>query len=392
MSAELPVSAATSPVSAVAGKPAYGGTLVWGTTNSPTLINPILTQNSVSASLVGLIFNSLLRSDSHDQVVPDLAESWELYPDGRTCVFHLRKGVLFHDGVELTAEDVKFTYDAIADERNQSPLRLVAKVDGEWQVVDRYTVRLVLRSPDSFILRKMSKQIAPKHLLQNQDMSSAAFNYRPVGTGPFKFVQWDRVSNKIELAANTDYFEGRPYLDKIVISIYPDSSRLWAALMRREVDFVRYLNQDDYQVLSTDAAFRTYAIQSDYTCAIVYNLKDPILSDIRVREAIAMGIDVEKILQGIPASGMASSGPFQPNMPGFNPDVRLLPYDPVRAREQLKAQGWRDDGSGILHKAGQPLELRMLVDSRGEYFQKIAMLVRQQLSEIGIRTVVQLYS
>jgi peptide/nickel transport system substrate-binding protein len=376
----------------VKGRPSYGGTLVWGTANPPTIINPILTYRSVSAALVELIFDSLVRVNGKGQVISDLAESWDISRDGLVYTFHLRKGVRFHDGVEFTAEDVKFTYDAIADERNRSLLKSVEGVQGQWKVIDKYMLSLTLLTPDPFILFKLVRQIAPKHLLENQDLTVAPFNDRPVGTGPFIFRKWDQSTNEIVLSANPEYFEGRPYLDRIKVKVYPDNTSLWAALLRREVDFVKFLNQEDYLVLQKDPAFRTYETSMMTTCVIVYNLKDPILSDLKVREAIAQAVDVKKILKGIAGSGMQSTGPFQPDSPGFNPDVKPFRYDPLKAREILAQHGWKDsDGDGILEKVGRRLEIRMLVDSRSEYFQRIAMMLRQQLSEIGIKLEVLPY-
>jgi peptide/nickel transport system substrate-binding protein len=376
----------------VKGRPSYGGTLVWGTTNPPTIINPILTYRSVSAALVELIFDSLVRVNGKGQVIPDLAESWDISRDGLVYTFHLRKGVRFHDGVECTAEDVKFTYDAIADERNRSPLKRIDGFQGQWEVVDEYTLKLVLQERDDVILFKLVRQIAPKHLLGGRDLAATSFNDRPVGTGPFVFKKWDKAVNEIELDANPHYFEGRPYLDKVVVKVYPDNTALWAALMRREVDFVKFLNQEDYFVLQKDPVFRTYENSMMTTCVIVYNLEDPILSDLKVREAIAQGVDVKKILKGIASSGMESTGPFQPGSPWFNPDVKPFRYNPLKARAILGQRGWKDtDGDGILEKAGRKLEIRMLVDSRSEYFQRIAMMVRQQLSEVGIKVEVRLY-
>lgn len=372
--------------------PLYGGTLLWGTTNPPTIINPILTQHSVSASLMGLIFDSLVRIDSQGHIVPGLARSWTVSPDGREYTFYLKKGIYFHDGIECTAEDVKFTYEAIANPKNQSPWRTNTELIKKWEVLDRYTIKVTLPESSIPLLNNLVREIAPKHILENQDLASASFNFHPIGTGSFKFKGWDLETNQIELEANPDYFEGRPYLDQIIVKTYPDNSSLWAALMRHEVDFVKFLNYEDYSVLENDPAYKIYKINSGTYCAIVYNLQDPILSDREIRKAIAYGIDVQKLMSMTSTDGVISTGPFHPQSQGFNEEVKPLPYNPVKAKITLMHRGWQDlAGDGLLKKSQRPLEIRLLVDARSDYCKRMAMMIRQQLSEIGIKIKILFY-
>ena len=123
----------------------YGGTLVWGVANQPQIINPILTQSSVSATLMELIFDSLVRIDSKGNVMPGLAELWDISEDGLTYIFYIRKGVRFHDGVELTAEDIKFTYEQIKNPENNSPWRINTELVDRWEVIDSHTLKMTLK-------------------------------------------------------------------------------------------------------------------------------------------------------------------------------------------------------------------------------------------------------
>ncbi len=374
------------------GHPPYGGTLLWGTTNPPTIINPILTQHSVSASLMGLLFDSLVRIDSQGNIVPGLARTWTVSPDGREYTFYLKKGIYFHDGIECTAEDVKFTYETIGNPKNQSPWKTNTELVSQWEVIDRYTFKVTLPESSIPLLNNLVREIAPKHILKNQDLASTSFNFHPVGTGPFKFKEWDLETNQIELEANPDYFEGRPYLDRIIVKSYPDNSSLWAALMRHEVDFVQFINSEDYSVLENDPTYKIYKINSGAYCAIDYNLKAPILADIEVRKAIVYGIDIKKLMAAVSGDGIVSTGPFHPESQGFNADIKPLAYNPLKAKITLMHQGWRDvDGDGILEKGGQPLEIRLLVDAKRDYYKRMAMEIRQQLSEIGIKIKILLY-
>ena len=132
----------------------YGGTLVWGTSNPPTIINPILTQHSVSASIIPLVFDGLVRINSKDQIEPALAESWEISEDQHVYTFKLKEGIRFHDGVELTAEDVKFTYDQIKDPKVGSVYRSHFQSVEKFEIVDRYKFRIVLKKPFPDLLYK----------------------------------------------------------------------------------------------------------------------------------------------------------------------------------------------------------------------------------------------
>jgi peptide/nickel transport system substrate-binding protein len=371
----------------------YGGTLIWGVVNAPTAINPIITQHSVSASLLELIFDSLVRIDDQGEVVSGLAESWDITNDGLEIIFHLHKGVRFHDGEELTSEDVKFTYDQIADPVNQSPWRSGTLLTDRWEIIDRYTVRLILKEPFVPILHRLTREIAPKHLLADEDIHNTIFNKAPVGTGPFKFQSWDGNMNEIELVANEDYFEGRPNLDKILIKVFRDNSYLWAALLRREVDLVQYISEENYEVLKKDSTFKTYAVNWGMCLAILYNLKDSIFSDRSVRLAIAHGVNVPEILSSLSeVHGVVSTGPFPPDSPGFNPKVKLFEFNPALAKQILNQQGWKDiAGNGIVERNGRELELKLLVDARSQALKKIAKIIRQQMDEIGIKVTVVLY-
>jgi len=371
----------------------YGGTLVWGTANRPTIINPILTNRSVSASLMELIFNKLVRLNHKGEIEPDLAESWEVSDDGLTYTFYLKKGVRFHDGVECNAEDVKFTYERIVDPKVNSAYRANYQLVEKWEVLDKYTLRIILKKPFAFFLYKLDREIAPKHLLENIDLDNTKFNYHPIGTGPFKFKEWHR-DDTIVLVANEDYFEGRPYLDRIVIKTYPDASQLWAALMRGEVDYMEFLEQKDYEIVKTDPTFKTYAIPVDYYFAIAYNLEDKILSDRRVRYAIAYVINRKELIQRVAGGyGKECLGPFYPESEFFYEGIEPFEYNPQRAKVLLSEADWQDiDNDGILEKNGEELGLKILVDERYDIFKKITMLIRQQLQEVGIKVTVILFN
>ncbi|MFT5387788.1 MAG: peptide/nickel transport system substrate-binding protein, partial [Candidatus Omnitrophota bacterium] len=387
-------------------KYSYGGTLVMGTYNAPTIINPILTSHSISAALMELIFDSLVKIDSNNKVIPGLARYWEISKDGLEYTFYLRKNVFFHDGEECTAEDVKFTHERISDPENKSHWRLHNEIVESWEIIDKHTLKIRLKRPFPLILHKLVREIAPKHLLENQNLHSNSFNYNPIGTGSFKFKHWDREINEIKLEANLDYFEGRPYLDEIIVKTYANDSYLWSAFLRGEVDLVNFVSRQDYKAIENNSAFNVYQINYQSYYALVYNLNDSIFRDKEVRKAIGFSIDKVSLIEKSAAAGLESIGPFHPGALGFNKDVEALKYDPYKGKMMLMHRGWLDAGAdyngnnidrfdakerGIRKKSGQSLELKILVDQSNTEYNLIAKSIRQNLSEVGVKTSVLLY-
>jgi len=175
-------------------KAQYGGVLRWGTCHKPTPINPIYTSTSVSMPLQDLIFNKLVRINAKGEVEPDLAWKWEVSDGGLVYIFYLRKGVYFHDGVECTAEDVKFTYGAIMAGAHDSPFKADFSYVTDVEVIDKYRVKITLKKPSVFFIYNLVKEICPAHLLQGEGERMENIGIHPVGTGPFKFKQWTEDS------------------------------------------------------------------------------------------------------------------------------------------------------------------------------------------------------
>jgi peptide/nickel transport system substrate-binding protein len=244
----------------------------------------------------------------------------------------------------------------------------------------------VLSRPTSDFLYILTQhQIIPKHLYEGKNFSTIPYNDAPVGTGPFRFESWDHNNNEIRLTANNQYFEGRPFLDTIVIKYYKNNADLWAALMRGEVDFVMFLNQKDYEVLSKDPSFKTYQFPSGLYFAILYNLHDPILNDRQLRHALSYAVDRKALMRAVGIDGVESNGPFYPQSQWVNKEIEPVMYDPLRAIKILNQLGWKDkDGEGIFKKENKPLILTMLVDRNQWDYYQMALVLRQQLSEVGV--------
>ncbi len=374
------------------GQPVPGGTLAWGTVNAPSIINPVLTVTSVSSSLLELLFDSLIRLDYQGKLVPGLAKSWTVSPDKLEYTFYLHENIFFHDGHPLTAEDVKFTFELVEDPAVRSPKKSKQDDIVSWTIIDPYTFKIRLSKPAETVLYKFTIEILPKHIFETEDIRLSRYNYAPIGSGPYKFNSWDHDTNQIELDANEQYFEGRPNIDKIIVKTYQDNTQLWTALMRNDVDLVLYLNPNDFEILRKDGAFKTYEIAWEMYLGIAYNLNDPILSDQRIRRAIAKSVDRRAILDQVGMPGRIANGPFHPLSIGFNRDVKPIEYDPVEAIRSLEELGWSSmDYDGIRMRGDEKFVLRLLVDASDRNYMRVAQVLRQQLSAVGIRLEVVLY-
>jgi len=369
----------------------YGGTLVLPTLDEPDGLNPLFYLDTVSPNIGSLIFNTLVNIDEQLEYVPELAESWQVSEDGRTWDFFLREGVKFHDGEELDAEDVAFTYQSMLDPATESPLAPMYSILGGVEAIGSLQVRFHLKEAYSPFLNILILEIIPAHLFTGST-TPEAFARNPVGTGPFRFASWDE--GRVVLSANPDYFEGRPYLDRVIVEQYPDQSRAWSALMRGEVDVVTDLDLEDYRVLENDPRFRIYDFLEVFYHTLLFNLRDPLFSNPELRRSVDLAVDrADLIGEALNGWAVETTGPFRPGTWPYNPDVPESSYDPAQASRILAGLGWRDtDGDLILERGGEELAFTILAD-RGDLLKEAAARrIKWQLFQVGIRVEVELLS
>ncbi len=365
----------------------YGGTLRIGHSSKPDIINPILTSETISISLMSLLFSCLVGFDNSMRPIPDLARSWEVSQDELVWTFFLRDDVRFHDDRPLTAQDVEFTYRTILDTKS------TASGTEQYSMVDRfeaegnYIFRAVLKRPFAPFIYRMSRSIVPKHLLENTDLHSAPFNRQPIGSGPFKLVQWTE-DDTIVLEANRRYFrKGRPILDKLVFKTYSDRQAAIKAISQGEMDIALNLAASDLAFVSRRRAFRVYPVPAPSYYAIVFNLNDPVFEDMRVRKALDYAVDKDSIVKNqLKGYSKICTGPFAVDSWAYNPEVQSAPYDVEKARELLEQAGWRNgDRGGILDRDGEPLEISLTVPNISDSIERIAVAIRAQLMKVGIK-------
>jgi peptide/nickel transport system substrate-binding protein len=367
--------------------------LIISSIGDASFLNPILAQDSASSDINSLVFNGLIKYNKDlDGFVGDLAESWKVEDGSEPVItFHLRKGVHWHDGKEFTAEDVKFTYDKIMDPKTNTVRRSDFELVKKAEVLDPYTFRVTYTQPFSPGLATWGMGIIPKHLLENVDINTTSFNRRPIGTGPFRFVEW--VSDeKVVLKANPGYYDGRPGLDGIVYRIIPEAALNEMEILTRGVDYSGIFPYE-YRRMTQVPFLKIYSQPSLGYTYIGYNLINPLFEDRRVRRALTYAVNREEIVQYVLYGlGEVATGPFPNQMWYWNPNVKLIPYDPQKARQLLAEAGWKDKNSdGVLIKGGKPFKFTLITNSGNDTRRDVAVLVQRQLREIGIDVTLELY-
>jgi len=367
--------------------------LIMSSIGDASFLNPILAQDSASSEINSLVFSGLIKYDRELQnFVGVLAESWKVENGNEpTITFSLRKGVRWHDGKEFTAHDVQFTYDKIMDEKTNTVRRSDYELVKKAEVLDPYTFKVTYRQPFSPGLGTWSMGIIPKHLLEKEDINTTAFNRKPVGTGPFRFVEWV-TDEKIVVEANPDYFEGKPGLDRIIYRIIPETSLSEMELLTKGIDYYGVLPHQ-YRRMREVSFLKIYSQPVFSYTYLGYNLVNPLFQDKRVRKAFTYAINREELVQYVLYGfGAVISGPFPNHLWYYNPNVKPLPHDPQKARELLSEAGWKDrDGDGILDKDGKPFQFKLITNSGNDIRRDVGVLVQRQLRELGIDVIFETY-
>lgn len=374
---------------AIQEEASYGDALIVGSIGDARTLVPILASDSASSDICGMVFNGLIKYDKFINIIGDLAESWEILDGGLVIVFHLKKGVKWHDGKDFTSKDVEFTYKKIIDPNVKTPYSGDFERIKSLEVPDDYTVKVVYKEPFSPALSSWGMWIMPEHLLKGEDLNSTSFSRHPVGTGPYKFKSW-RTGEKIELVSNHEYFEGRPCVDRYIYRIIPDESTIFLELQTQGVDLTM-LTPLQFKRQTGNRFFNTHYNKFRYPgfgyTYLGYNLSDPKFQDVRVRRAINYAVNKSEIIDTV-LFGYAeiTTGPFIRDSWAYNKDVVDIGFNPARARELLKESGWEDrNGDGWIEKGGKIFEFTLLVNQGNAERLRCAEMIQKYLKAVGIR-------
>ena len=361
-------------------------------------LDPANVTDGESITVMNNIFDGLVRYKSGStEVEPDLATSWETSPDGLVWTFHLREGVKFHDGTTFNADAVVFSLERQRDENH--PFYQY----GEWEYwgwcfgeiaktekVDDYTVKITLSKPFTPFLSTMAMFtayiVSPTNAEQLKDKALS----NPVGTGPFKFVEWVR-GDHITLEKNPDYWGEAPKIDRLIFKVIPDPSARFLALQKGEVQGIEFPNPDDLPKIESDSNLQVLTQPGLNVGYLAMNMgKDTPgfqapFADVRVRQAINYAINKKDIVEQLyKGTGEVAKNPLPPTLWGYNDAVLDYEYNPDKAKELLKEAGYPN---------GFKTNLWAMPVSRPYMFDpiKIATAIQEDLRNVGIDAPIVTY-
>jgi peptide/nickel transport system substrate-binding protein len=348
--------------------------LVVAQRTSPNSLNPLLAGDEGTARVAQLVFGALMAIGDDLRPTPLLAERLD-NPDPTTYIAHLRHGVLFHDGRELTAKDVVYTFRTILDPAFITPFKGAFTALKGVRALDDYRVEFTLSAP----FGAFPMQLVPIPIVPHGRMDE--MKTHPIGTGPYRFVRY-AVDDRLVLAAFADYYEGPPANRGIVLKVIPDDTMRGLELRKKDVDIaINDMNPDIVHGLESRGDVivkRTPGLDFSY---IGINMQDPVLRDKRVRHAIGYAINRETIVKYLrrdlatPAFGLVP-----PVAWAFEPNVFTFHYDPEKAKQLLEEAGYRDpDGPGPLPRLALTLKIGTSEETRLQ-----ATVIQQDLAAVGI--------
>ncbi len=360
-------------------------TLVYGS-GDYTRINPALDEHG---EINLLLFDGLTSHNGKNEVAPGLAKSWEFDETACTYTFHLEEGVVWHDGEPFTAEDVKFTIEAVMDPENASENAPNFEDVEEITVTDVHTVSFRLSAPNVAFLDYMTMAVLPEHLLAGEDMQTSDFFRAPVGTGPYKLESWD-VGQAIVLTKNEDYFKGTPHIDQVIFKIVSDDNAKTLQMAAGELDLA----------LLPPKAAQSFADREGYVCydmktadyrGILFNFNNPFWQENRdIIPAVCHAIDRQAIIDAVLlGQGVPAYGPLQRNIYN-NENVERYEYSPEKAAEILEAAGCVRGEDGIYRRGGEPLSFVISVGAGDQVRVDMAQAAAQQIRAVGIDCAVEI--
>ncbi|HWM91009.1 MAG TPA: ABC transporter substrate-binding protein [Thermoanaerobaculia bacterium] len=385
---------------AATGEPQRGGTVVIGWSAGPTGINEVISHSTlVTTEVIRNTFPQLLEEmpdfEEHPPTFgPLLARSYEWSPDRKALTVHLRENAVWSDGVPITADDVRFTWQAQKHPDVAWTESYMKEHITDVEVVSPKTARFHFSHIYAKQLQDANEGgILPKHAWEKIPFSKWRENAdwfveNLVVSGPFTVASWE-PQQEVVLVRNPRFWDkSRPYLDKVVVRNIPDAASLITQLLSGAVDFAPQVQPADIERLQADDQVRVIPFWHRLYVFVCWNLRDPMFADAEVRRALTLGIDRQTIVDTLFPQGMArvAVSPIVQSVWAFDRSLGPLPYNPQESRRILESKGWRDtDGDGVLDKGGKPFSFVLLSNAGNQQRNDAVVMIQQQLKQVGIR-------
>jgi peptide/nickel transport system substrate-binding protein len=378
-----------------------GGTLIEGSFGDAKTFNSILSSDTTSGRVIKTLGNSLLQVKPDLTAECDLCESFVVAPDSLKITFKLRKGVKFHDGTDLTADDVKYVYDSILNVDNASPRRggLKDYLTGpeSIKVVDPLTVEFsYAKVKADTLVSDFGYQVFSKAALKGvsgKDFINSDFNTKkPVYTGPFMFKEWVK-DDHLTVVANPNYFKGKPHLDAYILKIIPDQAAGFAQLKTSEIDYapIQPAQMAEAKKLPNINALNFDQFGFDFIAFNLDTAKSPFFQDKSVRQALLLAIDRQAIVESQYFGYATLANTSMPIISwAFNKDNKpIYGYDPKAAAALLDAAGWKPGPDGIRVKDGKKFSFTLWTNAGNNVREAIIVACQQYWKEVGVEVKTQ---
>jgi len=380
-------------------RPVPGGIYSEGIIGTFTNANPLYSVGTANVAASRLVFSGLLRYSDNNVLTTDLASDWGISGAPTHYVVHLKRDIVWHDGKPFTADDVVFTYHLIQNIEAQSTL-YVAWKDIKVSKKDTYTITFDLPNALSSFPYALTNGIVPQHLLKDippQDMRSASFNTAPVGTGPFEWKFIDVTGNgtpqrqqRISLAANGRYWNGRPQLDGFNLITFTDEQHLISTFKQKQLNAMSGLESLPDE-MAGDTSVQTYPTPLTSAVMAFFNNSQPVLHDPLVRRALVAGTDRSQLPNLFKYPVRLADGPLLRGQLGYDPSVVEPAYDAAKANQLLDQAGWPRGQDGYRAKNSQPLQFNMTSQDTANYA-TTAQFLQQQWAKLGVKVLIHYYS
>lgn len=373
-----------------------GGTMVIAISGEPSAIVGFLHSDTGGFAIASNIFSGLIGFDNDWKPVPNLAERWEVSPDGLTYRFFLFKNAEFHDGKPVTAADAEFSFNEVISKHHPSRDTWWPNVQ-HVKATDTHTLEIRLKQPFPAFLSLLAYElrsgalIVPKHIYAGSDASKNPINDKPVGSGAFKVVKWVKGSH-VEMVRNDKYFmPGKPYLDRLIVQFIPDAATRILAFERGEVDFIDYtaVPHNEVRRFEKDKRFRVDRVRDAIGVQgmWLFNLRKPPLNDVRVRQALYYAINADEIAEkslfgaGRPAYSFLNSSLSW----AYTDKHFVYKRDLAKANRLLDEAGFPRGADGVRFKMG------IFWTAGRPYDSKAAEIARDQLRDVGVQAEVRVF-